>query len=124
MTDAVDFGPPRFSFYTGRGESPMDNVVERREFEEHKQRLEDQKSRWDKRLEILENNVQQIHALTTSVEKLALSVERMAKEQAEQNERLKAIENRDGEMWRKVIGYVLTALASAVMTFIFTRIGH
>lgn len=102
----------------------MDNVVERREFEEHKQRLEDQKARWDKRLEILENNVQQIHALTTSVEKLALSVERMAKEQAEQNERLKAIESRDGEMWRKVIGYVLTALASAVMTFIFTRIGH
>ena len=102
----------------------MDNVVERREFEEYKQRLEDQKSRWDKRLEILENNVQQIHALTTSVEKLALSMERMTKEQTEQNERLKAIENRDGEMWRKVVGYVLTALASAVMTFIFTRIGH
>ena len=86
--------------------------------------MEDQKSRWDKRLEILENNVQQIHALTTSVEKLALSMERMTKEQTEQNERLKAIENRDGEMWRKVVGYVLTALASAVMTFIFTRIGH
>ena len=102
----------------------MDNVVERREFEEYKQRLEDQKSRWDKRLEILENNVQQIHALTTSVEKLALSMERMTKEQTEQNERLKAIENRDGEMWRKVVGYVLTALASAVMTFIFARIGH
>ena len=102
----------------------MENVVDRREFEEYKQRLGDQKARWDKRLEILENNVQQIHALTTSVEKLALSVERMTKEQAEQNERLKAIENRDGEMWRKVIGYVLTALASAVMTFIFTRIGH
>ena len=102
----------------------MDNVVERRELEEYKQRLEDQKSRWDKRLEILENNVQQIHALTTSVEKLALSMERMTKEQTEQNERLKAIESRDGEMWRKVVGYVLTALASAVMTFIFTRIGH
>ena len=102
----------------------MDNVVERREFEEYKQRLEDQKARWDKRLEILENNVQQIHALTTSVEKLALSMERMTREQTEQNERLKAIESRDGEMWRKVIGYVLTALASAVMTFIFTRIGH
>ncbi|MBQ9349336.1 MAG: hypothetical protein IJT94_18695 [Oscillibacter sp.] len=102
----------------------MDNVVERREFEEYKQRLEDQKARWDKRLEILENNAQQIHALTTSVEKLALSMERMTKEQTEQNERLKAIESRDGEMWRKVIGYVLTALASAVMTFIFTRIGH
>ena len=102
----------------------MDNVVERREFEEYKQRLEDQKARWDKRLEILENNAQQIHALTTSVEKLALSMERMTKEQTEQNERLKAIESRDGEMWRKVVGYVLTALASAVMTFIFTRIGH
>ena len=102
----------------------MEPFVTQGVFDEYKDRLEDQKKRWDKRLDLLEGQVQQIHTLATSVEKLALSMERMTKEQAEQNERLKAIENRDGEMWRKVIGYILTALASAVMTFIFTRIGH
>ena len=105
-------------------EKPFDmgDAVGRKEFDEFKLRLEDQKSRWDKRLEMLENNVQQIHALTANIEKLTISVQNMAQAQAEYGERLKAIENRDGEMWRKLIGYILTALASAVMTFIFTRI--
>ena len=105
-------------------ENPFDtgNAVGRNEFAEFQKRLEDQKSRWDKRLEDLEDTVKQIHTLTASVEKLALSIERMTKEQEQQSERLKAIENRDGEMWRKLIGYILTAFASAVMTFIFTRI--
>ena len=101
----------------------MENVVERREFEEYQRRLEDQKSRWDKRLEKLENNVQQIHALSASIEKLAVSVERMAQEQAEFNERLKAIENRDGEMWRKVVSHVATAIAGAIIAFAAARIG-
>ena len=100
------------------------DVVGRAEFAEFQRRLEDQKSRWDKRLEIIETEVKELRKLTTSVEKIALSVERMTKEQERQGERLKAIENRDGEMWRKLIGYVLTALASAVMTFLFTRLGR
>ena len=101
-----------------------DDVVGRSEFEVFRQLLDDQKKRWDKRLDILETEVKELRKLTTSVEKLALSVERMTKEQERQGEHLKAIENRDGEMWRKLIGYVLTALASAVMTFIFTRLGR
>ena len=85
------------------------NFVERGVFEEYQRRLEDQKSRWDKRLEVLENNVQQIHALTANIEKLTISVQNMAQAQAEYGERLKVIENRDGELWRKIVGYALTA---------------
>lgn len=91
-------------------------------FAEYQQRLEDQKARWDRRLENLENNSKQIHALSTSIQKLAASVEQMAKEQERQGARLEKIENRDGEMWRKAIGYILTALATAAVTFIFSRL--
>lgn len=112
------------------GAVPMENTyVTRREFEEYKERLADKKSAWDNGLAEVKAEVKELRELTASVSELAQGIkamakeqERMAKEQERQGERLKAIENRDGEMWRKLIGYVLTALASAVMTFIFTRI--
>ena len=87
----------------------MDTPVSRAEVKEIESRLDAENERQNHRLNALEETVKQIHSLTISVEKLALSVERMAKEQAGQNERLKAIENRDGELWRKIVGYALTA---------------
>lgn len=47
----------------------------------------------------------------------------MAKEQEKQGERLEALEGRDGEMWRKVVGYILTAVISVVVGFVFSKIG-
>lgn len=67
--------------------------------------------------------MRQIGALTTSVEKLALSMESMAKEQERQGERMEVLEGRDGEMWRKVVGYIATAVIGIVLGFVFTQIG-
>ena len=75
---------------------------------EHK-RLADEDNRQNRRLDILEEQVKQNAALVTSVEKLALNMEIMAKEQQEQGKRLETLEARDGEMWRKVVGYIVTA---------------
>ncbi len=67
--------------------------------------------------------VREISSLTASVAKLASSMESMLKEQERQGERLEALEGRDGEMWRKVTGYIITAVTGIVLGFIFTRIG-
>ena len=99
-----------------------DTFVTRREFEEYKERLEDKKSAWDADLVEVKTEVKELRELTNAVSKLAQNMENMMKEQERTSGRLDAIERRDGEMWRKLIGYFLTALASAVMTFIFTRI--
>ena len=96
----------------------MDNPVSRAEMKEIESRLDAENERQNHRLNALEETVKQIHALTVSVEKLAVSVERMTKEQAGQNERLKAIENRDGELWRKIVGYALTAGAGFLLASI------
>lgn len=101
----------------------MDTQIIRAEYEEFKRRMEEANHRQDKRLEALERTVEQIHALATSVEKLALSIKSMADEQRKQGERLETLEARDGEMWRKVIGYILTAIASAGVTVLVTRLG-
>ena len=58
-----------------------------------------------------------------SVEKLANNMEIMANEQAKQGERLEALEGRDGEMWRTVVKYVLTAALGLVIGLVATQIG-
>ena len=58
-----------------------------------------------------------------SIEKLALNMENMVKEQRKQGERLEVLENRDGEMWRKVVGYAVTAVVGILLGFLFQRFG-
>lgn len=101
----------------------MDDAISRAEHEEFRKRLEEQNQRQDKRIALLEDSVRQIVALTTSVEKLALSMESMAKEQERQGERMEVLEGRDGEMWRKIVGYITTAVVGIVIGFIFTQFG-
>lgn len=101
----------------------MDEYVTRAEHEEFRMRLDAENNRQNKRIDLLEKNEQQIQSLATSVEKLALNMENMLKEQERQGERLKALESRDGEMWRKVTGYVITAVIGIVVGYIFTQFG-
>jgi len=50
-------------------------------------------------------------------------MENMQKEQQEQGSRLEKLESRDGEMWRKVVSYAVTAVVGILVGFIFTQIG-
>lgn len=101
----------------------MDTPITRAEHEEFRKRLEEENKRQDKRIELLEENVREMGVLTTSVEKLAQSMECMVKEQEKQGKRLEVLEGRDGEMWRKVVGYIATAVIGIILGFVFTQIG-
>lgn len=101
----------------------MDTPITRAEHEEFRRRIEEENKRQDKRIELLEENTKQVASLTTSVEKLALSIESMVKEQEQQGKRLEVLESRDGEMWRKITGYIITAIVGIVVGFAFKQIG-
>ena len=100
------------------------DVITRAEFSEFTRRIDDENTRQNQRIAACEQSETRIQSLTVSVEKMVICMNQMVEELKQQGKRLTVIENRDGEMWRKVVGYVLTALASSVMTFIFTRIGR
>lgn len=102
---------------------PMDNYLPMGVHEEYARRMEDEHSRQNDRLGKLEKKVEDIGSLTASVESLAKSVEQMAKAQEKQSERLAILEGRDGEMWRKVVGYAATFIVGAVLAFIFAQFG-
>lgn len=101
----------------------MDTPITRAEHEEFRRRLEEENQRQDKRIALLEENTKRLETLNTSIEKLAVNMESMLKEQVQQGKRLEVLEGRDGEMWRKVVGYIITAVVGIVVGFIFTRIG-
>ena len=101
----------------------MDTPITRAEHEEFRRRLEEENARQDKRIALLEENTKRLEILNTSIEKLAVNMESMVKEQIRQGSRLQALEDRDGAMWRKVIGYIATAVVGVVLGFIFKQIG-
>lgn len=108
----------------------MDTPISRAEHEEfakrmesENQRLKDEDTRQNKRLDLLEESVREMSALATSVEKLATNMAGMVKVQERQGKRLETLEGRDGEMWRKVFGYIVTAVLGIVIGFAFRQIG-
>ncbi|MBP3676797.1 MAG: hypothetical protein J6I97_00475 [Agathobacter sp.] len=101
----------------------MDAAVTRAEYEEHNKRMEDEHTRQNHRISALEKAVEQNNKLLVSVEKLAISMENMQKELTENGERLEVLEGRDGEMWRKAIGYIVTSIISIAVGVFFSRLG-
>lgn len=100
----------------------MDEPISRAEHEEFAKRIDAQEKRQDKRLEMLENTVREIGALTLSVQRLAQSLESMVEEQERQGRRLQALEDRDGEKWRKLMGYIATAVTSGAVTLLLSHL--
>ena len=101
----------------------MDGVITRAEHEEFCRRIDEENRRQNRRIELLEEGEQRIATLTASVERLATSMESMLKEQERQGKRLETLESRDDEMWRKVVGHVVTFAVGAVLAFLFAQIG-
>lgn len=101
----------------------MENFVLKEVFEETLKRMEDENARQNHRIQTLEDSIGQILNLTSSVERLATNMEHMVKEQQDQGERLKVLEGRDGDMWRKVVSYLITAILSIGVGYLASKLG-
>ena len=101
----------------------MDSPIPRAEHEEFCRRIDDENARQNQRIKNLEEQTKQFTDLAISVKELALSVKQMAETQKTQGEKLEKIEARDGEMWRKVIGYIITTIIGIVIGFVFKQFG-
>ena len=100
-----------------------DEYLRRHEHEEFAKRVDEEHKRQNHRLNIVETTLRQLNDLTVSVQNLATNMKHMLDIQTEQNKRLEELENRDGEKWRSVSMYVLTALIGAVLGFALKQVG-
>lgn len=101
----------------------MDSPITRAEHEEFRKRIDAENNRQNQRIKLLEDQTKQVTEIALSVKELAQSIKQMAETQKEQGEKLEKLESRDGEMWRKVTGYIITAIIGIVIGFVFQQIG-
>ncbi len=108
----------------------MDAPISRAEHEEFRRSMElanenlaSENRRQNRRIDVLEENAKQNTAMVANVERLAVNMENMLKVQESQGERLKTLEGRDGEMWRRTAGYVITAVLGILTGYVFKLIG-
>lgn len=113
---------PAFYFNT-KGMGAMDTPITRAEHMEFVKRVEAEDTRQNARISEIEESIKETHKQNASIERLAASVESIAKELERHGEKLEVLEARDGELWRKAIGYVVTSIISIVIGFIFSQIG-
>lgn len=78
------------------------------------ERLSDENSRQNHRIQKLEDAQEGIMQLTLSVQKLAQAVEVMAKEQAEQGQRLKVIEEIPAKRWTNAMKTAFTSIVGVI----------
>lgn len=90
---------------------------------EYAKRMHEEDERQNHRLAKLEKAVDENVKLALSIERLTISVQSMVKEQKVQGQRLETLENRDGESWRKAIGYLVTTIIGIVVGYIFKHLG-
>ena len=100
-----------------------EDFLTRAEYKEFVIRMEDEHKRQNRRIELLEKATEQNGKLLVSVERLALSMENMQKEQKDQGERLEILESRDGQKWRDISKYILTMISGLVIGYIFKQVG-
>ena len=92
----------------------MDSCITRAEHEEFTKRMEAEHTRQNRRIELLEENVERLGRITSSVERLATNREGMLKEQERQGERLDKLEGKPGENWNGMVKSILAAIGSAI----------
>lgn len=100
-----------------------EDFIGRQEHDEFVKRMEQEHKGINARIKDLEASADKIVDLTIAVNNMANSIEAMVKEQKKQGEQIKAIESRDGERWRSVSGYVITAIIGIVIGFVFKQLG-
>ncbi|MCI8490950.1 MAG: hypothetical protein HFJ04_12070 [Lachnospiraceae bacterium] len=102
------------------------NYITRQEHEEFARRQDAENERQNRRIQLLEDNLRQINALTVSVEKMAVNMENMLAEQKRQGDRLEELEKEPAETNRQiklavitsVIGTVAGAVVMAILTLL------
>lgn len=93
----------------------MDDILTRKEHEEFARRQDDENKRQNRRIDAIEKSVEQITALTVSVERMATNMEHMLEVMKQQGERLDRLEREPAETSKQVKMAIITSVISAVV---------
>lgn len=84
-------------------------------------RVEESAKQAHKRIDTLENKVENIYELTTSVKELAIETKAMREDFNKMDERVKSIEEKPAKNWDKVISLIITRNCNCNFGLFFSK---
>lgn len=88
----------------------MDNTITRQEHEEFARRQDDENKRQNRRIDAIEKSVEQITALTVSVERMTTNMKHMLEVMKQQWERLDKLKREPAETSKQVKMAIITSV--------------
>ena len=101
----------------------MDEFVPRSEYMERIGRSDDRMRDFDRRLSKVEELSDKLTDMAITMKGMLTTLENMQKEQSEQGERLRKIEEEPADKWNKVVSTVITVLVTAALTWLISKGG-
>lgn len=101
----------------------MEDYVTHNEHREFASRMDAANKDMSRRIGVVESAMGRIETIATATERLATTMEHMLAEQKDQGQRLSVIEGRDGDLWRKTVGYAITAVIGVLIGYVATHLG-
>lgn len=96
----------------------MDEFVTKAVHDEFAKRIDEENTRQNHRISILETGQAQINELVSSVKVLAVNMETMSKELSKQGDRLAEIEGKPAKRWETVIACILTGIVGFLLNMV------
>ncbi len=79
--------------------------------------------RLEERVDKVEVIQQEIHTLSISVERLAMTVKNMVEAQKDQDKRIDSLESKDAKMWQDVVRTAITGFVGIIIGYALKQIG-
>lgn len=100
----------------------MDTPINRGEHEEFVKRMEAENSRLSMRISELESRAMNVADLTVRVERLTLRLDMVEAKLKSLEEDVQDLKDRDGDMWRKLVSYAVTAIAGLAIGAVWNTV--
>ena len=94
----------------------MAEYIERPEYEEYKEKVDQRIKRVEVRIEEAEGNIKTLTELTSAVKELAINMKGVERELTKQGERLEKIEQEPADTWKTVKRTIITVVITALVT--------
>lgn len=101
----------------------MEDYVTLAVHKEFVERIDAENNRQNHRIEKLEDSVEKIGELTSSVKVLAVNIDTMANEIKKQGDKIDKIEGKPAQNWEKFIWAIGAALITAIVALVLKQIG-
>ena len=101
----------------------MEEFVTRHEYMERIGRSDDKMHSLDRRLSKVEELSDKLGEMAVTMQGMLVTLQNMQKEQTEQGERLKKIEEEPADNWRKFVWTAFACVVTGVVGFLLAKVG-